>query len=42
MAIPDFQTIMFPFLELSSDEKVHNFAEAVVHWLRNSNLLIRR
>ena len=29
MAIPDFQTIMFPFLELSSDEKVHNFAEAV-------------
>ena len=29
MSIPDFQTIMLPFLQFSSDGKMHNFLEAV-------------
>lgn len=29
MTIPDFQTIMLPFLQFSSDGKMHNFLEAV-------------
>lgn len=29
MTIPDFQTIMLPFLQFSSDGRIHNFLEAV-------------
>lgn len=29
MTIPDFQTIMLPFLQFSSDGRMHNFLEAV-------------
>lgn len=29
MTIPDFQTIMLPFLQFSSDGKMHNFLEVV-------------
>jgi len=28
MTIPDFQTIMLPFLQFSSDGKLHTFLEA--------------